>query len=47
MAFGLEYQNIFTRVQIHGPDDLGPARNEHGMYGRSKPSHNYCPLPAA
>ncbi len=41
MAFGLEYQNIFTRVQIHGPDDLGPARKEHGMYGRSKPSHNY------
>jgi photosynthetic reaction center M subunit len=41
MAFGLEYQNIFTRVQIHGPDDLGPARNESGVYGRTKPSHNY------
>jgi photosynthetic reaction center M subunit len=41
MAFGLEYQNIFTRVQVRGPDDLGPPRDESGLYGRSKPSHVY------
>jgi photosynthetic reaction center M subunit len=41
MAFGLEYQNIFTRVQIHGPDDMGPKRNESGVFSRGKPSHNY------
>jgi photosynthetic reaction center M subunit len=41
MAFGLEYQNIFTRVQVRGPDDLGPPREESGVYGRSKPTHNY------
>jgi photosynthetic reaction center M subunit len=41
MAFGLEYQNIFTRVQIHGPDDMGPKRNESGLYERGKPTHNY------
>jgi photosynthetic reaction center M subunit len=42
MAFGLEYQNIFTRVQIHGPDDLGPTRNDRPRASdRSKPSHNY------
>jgi photosynthetic reaction center M subunit len=41
MAFGLEYQNIFTRVQVRGPDDLGPPRDESGVYGRSKPSHVY------
>ena len=36
MAFGLEYQNIFTRVQVRGPDDLGPPLKSKGVYERSK-----------
>ncbi|MGL4243691.1 MAG: photosynthetic reaction center subunit M [Beijerinckiaceae bacterium] len=35
----LDYQNIFTRTQVRGPDDLGPPRDESGIYGRSKPAH--------
>jgi photosynthetic reaction center M subunit len=35
----VEYQNIFTRTQVRGPDDLGPPRNESGIYQRSKPGH--------
>ncbi|MGL4280067.1 MAG: photosynthetic reaction center subunit M [Albidovulum sp.] len=35
----LEYQNIFTRTQVRGPDDLGPPRDESGIYERSKPGH--------
>jgi photosynthetic reaction center M subunit len=35
----LEYQNIFTRTQVRGPDDLGPPRDESGIYGRSDTRH--------
>ena len=42
MAFGLEYQNIFTRVQVRGPDDLGPARTGDTIWERTKkPAHNH------
>ncbi len=42
MAFGLEYQNIFTRVQVRGPDDLGPPRTGDKIWPRTKnPSHNH------
>jgi photosynthetic reaction center M subunit len=34
MALGLEYQNFFTRVQVRGPDDMGPARKGDDMYNR-------------
>jgi photosynthetic reaction center M subunit len=36
-----EYQNIFTRTQVRGPDDLGPPRDESGIYERSTPTHVY------
>jgi photosynthetic reaction center M subunit len=35
----VEYQNIFTRTQVRGPDDLGPPRDESGLYERTKPGH--------
>ncbi len=36
------YLNIFTRVQVRGPDDLGPPAATDGIYSRTKdPSHNY------
>jgi photosynthetic reaction center M subunit len=36
------YQNIFTRVQVRGPDDLGIPHNEKGFGERGKSiSHNY------
>jgi photosynthetic reaction center M subunit len=42
MAFGLEYQNIFTRVQVRGPDDLGPPRTGDTIWERTKkPAHNH------
>ena len=40
MAFGLEYQNIFTRVQVRGPADLGPPHSDKSIYERTRnPAH--------
>jgi len=40
MAFGLEYQNIFTRVQVRGPADLGPPHASESIYERTRnPGH--------
>jgi len=37
----IDYQNIFTRVQVRGPDDLGVPIAK-GIYERgTKASHNY------
>jgi photosynthetic reaction center M subunit len=42
MSLGLEYQNFFTRVQVRGPDDLGPARKGDVPADHvATPSHNY------
>jgi photosynthetic reaction center M subunit len=32
----IEYQNIFTRVQVHGPADLGPPLKPGGIWSRGK-----------
>jgi photosynthetic reaction center M subunit len=36
----IEYQNIFSRVQVRGPDDLGPPMDKRNIWQRSdKPLH--------
>ena len=41
MAFVIDYQNIFTRVQVRGPDEVGPPIDT-GIYSRSKTiRHSY------
>ncbi len=38
----VSYQNIFTRVQVRGPDDLGVLVKDSGIYERGKTvKHNY------
>jgi photosynthetic reaction center M subunit len=41
VAFVIDYQNIFTRVQVRGPDEVGPPIDT-GIYSRSKAiRHSY------
>ena len=30
----IQYQNLYNRVQVHGPADMGVPMNETGMFER-------------